>query len=73
MQRKQTAATRENILFQRFYHFIFICHGCWGVSGDLFKIYLYIYKIKLGGDLFNLNVSGDLFKILIKNYLKFSK
>ena len=28
----------------------------------LFKIYLYIYKIKLG-DLFNLNVGGDLLKI----------
>ena len=29
----------------------------------LFKIYLYIYKIKLGRDLFNLNVGGDLLKI----------
>ena len=44
-----------------FFHFIFICHG--GVSGDLFKIYLYIYKIKLGDDLFNFNVGRDLFKI----------
>ena len=38
---------RENIRFQCFYHFTFICHGCWGASGDLF----------------NLNVGGDLFKI----------
>ena len=28
-----------------------------------FEIYLYIYEIKLGGDLFNLNVGGGLFKI----------
>ena len=30
---------------------------------ELLAIYLYIYKIKLGGDLFNLNVGVDLFKI----------
>ena len=29
----------------------------------LFKIHLYIYEIKLCGDLSNLNVGGDLFKI----------
>ena len=69
--RKQTDALRENILFQSFYHFIFICHVCSGVKIYLyvnlfvatysFKIYLYICKIKLDGDLFNLNVDGDLF------------
>ena len=70
--RKQTDPLRENILFQSFYHFIFIRHGCSGVKIYLylldlfvatysFKIYLYIYKIKLDDDLFNLNVDGELF------------
>ena len=33
------------------------------INTYLFRIYSYIYEIKLGGDLFNLNVGDDLLKI----------